>query len=654
MTRISLALLILWTSVTVCAQPVVAPPVQEGIRQHAVLIIPFRMLGNDEKFAWVGQAIQENLQAELARSSLLRMVTSVPARPAPVAGATDEQAWLQAASNAQATVLVMGSYQVADQEIRVTGKILDVASGQLIGALRASGTERQILDVEDAIAEQAKQVLGITPVAALQPLTDQPEPRAPVSQGAPAEPPAEASRTPYDTDYAASAEEPAAVYDPSPAYSSTYYPSYYRYYPQYSPVYVYPAPAYVSYPYSYGYSYPYRRYYSYRSYPYSFYPYTYSYCDDFFFLSPRIYYPSSSFFFSFSFGSQYPYYGHSYPYYGRYPYYGSYYHGDGRYNQFAHDRFNDHRSDGWDHRGPRFRDSMNTTGALVVREPGRVDRSASFGSASFAAERTRSDTLAFRTSEPRRGEVTVRSLEPVRPDRVAGTSVGRDGTRTTTIRSRDVDPTRSRDVDTSRSREVTRSREADPRSDRGVVVPRQARDSEPARPTRDRAESRSGEATPDPAPRSSPRRTVERGDAAAAASSDASDSSSSSGRREGASARPDRSDSGGSADRPRGGSDAGSSRSRDAAPARGDAAPSRSAPSRSDGGTGSSRGSDSGMRSAPPSRGFDAPSRGSAGPSRSSASPGRSGGGGGGGAPSRGGGGGGGARGGGGGGGGRR
>lgn len=609
MTRISLILCVLLTTTVACAQQPApapqqaqaAPQGQQAVHRHAILILPFRMLTEDAKYAWIGDAIQEDLQAELARNSLLQIVNPAPA-PTEVAPATqpiglDDQGALQLARDSRATVLVLGSYQVADQEIRITGKILDVPSGQIIGALKASGTERQILDLEDAIADQAKQLLGITPVTALQPLNDQPAPRPPVAQGAPAEPPATAQNVPYDTDYPEpAAEESVTVYEPQPRYYGTTY-----YYPSYRTVYVYP--------YS-GYYYPY----------YSYYPYYYSYYDDYYFLPPSYYYRPY-------FYARFSYY-HGYPYYWGYYGYYNHHHHDYYDRHYAYDRFYDRRGGAdFDDRGPRFRGSTYTRDSLVVREPSRPDRASSFRSSSML-QRPRSDSLsAIRSSEPRRGDATFRSSEPTRPDR--------DGTRTTTIRPRDLDSTRA---------------------DRTAATPGRPGSTEPRR----------SEVNRDPGRSTSPR-TFERGDNTPSRSTP----------RSGAEARPTAPDRPSSVDRPR--SDSGASRSRDAAPSREVAprpsspTPSRSAPSRSDSGIRSSRGADPGVRSAPsaprssvapsrgsvapsrssvaPSRGSVAPSRGSVAPSRSAA-PSRSGGA----APSRGGGGGGsgGARGGGGGGGGGR
>jgi len=239
------------------AEAVGVPP------KTTVMVLPFTMLSDDMENQWIGQAIALILQAELVQEPTLSIVSNisitVPAR-GPVANpaAMDDQAVMKLAQKAGANLLIVGSYQVVSTEVRATGRVLDIVSGQPVGYIKATASQRQLLELEDMLADQTREVLGLAPakagnaVAADEPQYDDRIARAgPARAGAPI-------------------EEPEPQVDPGPPYTfvDTYVPSY---------SYV---PAYLTSGYYYGgYSYPYAHRYSYLGWPFCYgYPYYRSYC----------------------------------------------------------------------------------------------------------------------------------------------------------------------------------------------------------------------------------------------------------------------------------------------------------------------------------------------------------------------------------------
>jgi TolB-like protein len=229
-----------------------ADPVQPAGAERAptrILVLPFNMTGGDGKYTWIGQAISENFQAELAKSGFA-LVNAVNQGGGPVPVGDADKA-LKAAQLSRAEVVIFGSYQFLDPDLRVTGQILDVQSNQIVGILTANGTFRQLFQIEDNLSDQAKKVLiGDTKTEVL-------EPRPPL-----------APNKDYDTNTTAAddqkeyklpyAEQPVARDDDylGIGYTDYYTPSYY-------------APYYSSY---YSYAYPYGAYYHYPYYS-SCYPY---------------------------------------------------------------------------------------------------------------------------------------------------------------------------------------------------------------------------------------------------------------------------------------------------------------------------------------------------------------------------------------------
>jgi TolB-like protein len=131
----------------------------EATAPPAVLVLPFTMLGDDGKHDWVGQGIQQNLQAELGRAGL-ELVGTLQIKPmnrAPVIVRPEDEiaSALKMGAEAKADVVIFGNYQVVEDELRVTGRVMDVASGQNVGFLKGSGTMRSLLALEDELAKQA-------------------------------------------------------------------------------------------------------------------------------------------------------------------------------------------------------------------------------------------------------------------------------------------------------------------------------------------------------------------------------------------------------------------------------------------------------------------------------------------------------------------
>ena len=214
---------------------------QQAAAPTAVLVLPFTMLGGDGKYEWIGQGIQQNLQAELGRTGLdvVGTLTVKPMNMLAVQPKDEVDAALKAAAEARADVVIFGNYQVSENDLRITGRIIDVASGQNVGFIKVNGTVRDVLGLEDQVAAQTLNAMNIVQA---------PEQGARQHVEAPA---AEVERVEAES---VQQQEPV-IYEPesyvsstryydddiddidwiSAAYSyPTYYPAAYVYYPTYS------------------------------------------------------------------------------------------------------------------------------------------------------------------------------------------------------------------------------------------------------------------------------------------------------------------------------------------------------------------------------------------------------------------------------------
>jgi len=201
----------------------------------SILVLPFQYMGDNGGNVWVGLAVQQSLRAEIARHPALQCV-SVINPPATI----DVDAAAKVAKQAGATLVGFGICEVVDSQLRLTAYTMDVATGRILGVLRASGPLRQLFTLEDQLAAQfMASLVQQNPAVAVTVVSPPVSP----SPATPATPPAMATNTlpplTYDSNGGATAPTPITAPPPS-TYDTT--PTYY--YPPYDstdyPVYSYP------------------------------------------------------------------------------------------------------------------------------------------------------------------------------------------------------------------------------------------------------------------------------------------------------------------------------------------------------------------------------------------------------------------------------
>src|SRR3954454_11242180 len=119
----------------------------------SVLVLPFTAPAAAE-YQWVGQSVQQVLASDLSHGSTLKVMA-----PASAKSAADADEALASARDAGASIVVFGQTQVLDKEIRLTGEMLDVATGRSITGLKSTGPIDQLFHLEDAVASQTLNAL---------------------------------------------------------------------------------------------------------------------------------------------------------------------------------------------------------------------------------------------------------------------------------------------------------------------------------------------------------------------------------------------------------------------------------------------------------------------------------------------------------------
>ena len=153
-----------------------APPAA-GAPRPVVALLPFRNVSRNPADDVIGEEMQAVLRIALQRAAGMEVV---------LLGPGDESNAIQRAMAGGASWLAGGGYQRVGEQLRVTGRIVDVATGDLLGSVRVDGTVsgRDLL-TSRLIAALRSELAGHMPApAAPRMAAAAPGPRAAAAPGA--------------------------------------------------------------------------------------------------------------------------------------------------------------------------------------------------------------------------------------------------------------------------------------------------------------------------------------------------------------------------------------------------------------------------------------------------------------------------------------
>jgi len=113
----------------------------------------FSETGNAQSPSWVAKTIRQSLLDELTG---LRSIDVTAAQSTPA----DQAAAVVEAKNAGADVAVVATCQVVDNELRITGRVVDANSGRVMGAFKATGSQRDLFALEDSLIAQVRKIVA--------------------------------------------------------------------------------------------------------------------------------------------------------------------------------------------------------------------------------------------------------------------------------------------------------------------------------------------------------------------------------------------------------------------------------------------------------------------------------------------------------------
>ena len=195
---------------TVTAQSVGVPP---GDGTAVLAIVPFRNISGESSDGWIGAGIAETLMADLQGAAtgevLSREAVSEAMRAIGFTGAgpVGDAAVLEVGRRLGARWLVTGGYQRLGDQLRITARLMDAATGAVVRSAKIDGAIDDLFGLQDRLAVELTNGTGRDPGrasgrpgprarAAASPRTDAGAATPPMRRSAPMPPPAAVAAPP--------------------------------------------------------------------------------------------------------------------------------------------------------------------------------------------------------------------------------------------------------------------------------------------------------------------------------------------------------------------------------------------------------------------------------------------------------------------------
>ena len=139
-----------------------APPAAAATPAGSVVVVPFTNISGAAADDWIGAGIAETLRADLQALGLSVLQTgSESGTTAPAVGQVDAgDAAVARAQRLGARWVVAGGYQRVSGQLRITARLVDVASGVALRTVKADGGLEDIFDLQDRIVTELMSGLG--------------------------------------------------------------------------------------------------------------------------------------------------------------------------------------------------------------------------------------------------------------------------------------------------------------------------------------------------------------------------------------------------------------------------------------------------------------------------------------------------------------
>ena len=145
---------VLVVSVLASASPVGAGQDSGGSPLDTIAIVPFANLTGDAADDWIGAGIAESLATELPGGSAVISRARLAETAAETAGGSGESVALEVGRRLGARYVVSGAYQRLGGVIRITGRLVEVATGAVVRSAKVDGALDDLFSLQDRVVAE--------------------------------------------------------------------------------------------------------------------------------------------------------------------------------------------------------------------------------------------------------------------------------------------------------------------------------------------------------------------------------------------------------------------------------------------------------------------------------------------------------------------
>ena len=145
---------VLVVSVLASASPVGAGQDSGGSPLDTIAIVPFANLTGDAADDWIGAGIAESLATELPGGSAVISRARLAETAAETAGGSGESVALEVGRRLGARYVVSGAYQRLGGVIRITGRLVEVATGAVVRSAKVDGVLDDLFSLQDRVVAE--------------------------------------------------------------------------------------------------------------------------------------------------------------------------------------------------------------------------------------------------------------------------------------------------------------------------------------------------------------------------------------------------------------------------------------------------------------------------------------------------------------------
>ncbi|MCK4532643.1 tetratricopeptide repeat protein [bacterium] len=137
------------------------------IEKKVIAVMKFENLSKNPKFDWLCDGIASTLVSKLGNVKKIRLVErsqvvkSLQEINFNMSGVVDEKTAVSAGKILGAEIMVIGEFQKSADQMRITARFVDVATGNIINTAEATGGYNDIFSLQDKIAFNLLKTLGI-------------------------------------------------------------------------------------------------------------------------------------------------------------------------------------------------------------------------------------------------------------------------------------------------------------------------------------------------------------------------------------------------------------------------------------------------------------------------------------------------------------